>query len=59
MLLEKCHIFFLKGFCAVMLGLIGYIYSDGRTIGNTHCESTVTGLPRKILYSDGFVNPSR
>ena len=57
--LEKRHIFLLKSFCPMMLGLVGNVFLDCVAIGNAHGKRAITRLPRKIFYADGFVNPPR
>jgi len=51
MFFEEGHIFLLKGFCAVMLGLVFYVFPDCLDIGNAHGERTVPCCQAKFLTS--------
>ncbi len=58
MLLKERHVFLFEGFLSVMFLLVGDVFFDGIHIGYTHRECTVALLPRKIFYTDSFMNPS-
>jgi len=58
-LLEKSHVFLLKGFGSMMRNLMRDVFLDRPTIGYAHGEGAIPRLPREIFDADGFVNPTR